>query len=41
VITPGQAGGPTVGNFQWIACKFSGKRVEFLWNRQARAAPLS
>jgi hypothetical protein len=46
VITPAQPSGPKVGNFHWIACKFNRKRVEIIWNREAKGpggplAPLS
>ena len=36
VITPGQPGGPSVGNFHQITHNFNGKRAGILWNRQAK-----
>ena len=43
VITPGQPGGPWIGDCHQIPFKLSGKWVETLWNREAKGqvAPLA
>jgi hypothetical protein len=37
-ITPAQPGGPKVGNFHQIPCKFSEQWVGILCNREAKGA---
>jgi hypothetical protein len=37
-VIPAHPGGPLVGSFHQIACKFNAKWVGILWSRQAKGA---
>ena len=38
MINPVQPGGPAVGSFHQTPCKFNGKWVGMLWNREVKGA---